>query len=320
MDLRLALYALAREHRLDARATRELHRIAGLGDPPAGLERRLARGIAVLAAALAGGGVVFWVAANWDDLGRFGRFALLQALVIAAGLGAAVRPGARSPLALLALLATGALFAFFGQTYQTGADPWQLFALWAALALPLPMAARSDIVWAPWVLVAMSAVALWVQAHTGHQWRVEPQDARVHALAWGAAALLMAALGAGLSRWTGTGAWSRRTAATLLVAMVTAVSLGALFGSRVAPQYAVGLAALAAVAVLHARRKAFDVYALSASAFGLNVLLVGGLVRLLVDSGAREPVGALFIVGLAAAALLAATVTVILRIVRARQP
>ena len=31
-------------------------------------------------------------------------------------------------MALLAMLNIGGLFAFFGQTFQTGADPWQLFA------------------------------------------------------------------------------------------------------------------------------------------------------------------------------------------------
>ena len=43
-------------------------------------------------------------------------------------------------LGLLALLGIGGLFAYFGQTHQTGADPWQLFALWAALVLPLRLA------------------------------------------------------------------------------------------------------------------------------------------------------------------------------------
>jgi uncharacterized membrane protein len=318
MDLRLALHELAREHRLDTRATRELHRLAGLDDPPSGLERRLSLGVAVLAAALAGLGAVFWIAANWSELGRYGRFALLQALVLAACIGAVARPAARAPLSLLTLLAIGALFAWFGQTYQTGADPWQLFALWALLALPLAMGARSDVVWAPWAIVASSAIALWVQAHTGHQWRVEPQDALVHAAGWAAAALVVAALGTPLQRWTGAGQWSRRTAATLFVVMVVASGIGALFGSRVAAQYGVALLVLGSVAALHARRALFDIYTLSAAAFGLNVLLVGGLVRLLVDSGEREPVGALFVVGLAAAALLAATVSIVLRVARAQ--
>jgi hypothetical protein len=53
-------------------------------------------------------------------------------------------PAARTPLSLLALLNIGGLFAYFGQTYQTGADPWQLFSLWAALSLPLCLSVRGE--------------------------------------------------------------------------------------------------------------------------------------------------------------------------------
>ena len=72
-------------------------------------------------------------AQGWpDDLPRNGGHTL-----VVAGLGAMLLPVWRAPLALLVFLITGGLFASIGQTYQTGADPWQLFALWAALGLPL---------------------------------------------------------------------------------------------------------------------------------------------------------------------------------------
>ncbi len=41
---------------------------------------------------------------------------------------------------LLATLLLGVFLALFGQTYQTGADPWQLFANWALLILPWEVA------------------------------------------------------------------------------------------------------------------------------------------------------------------------------------
>ena len=62
---------------------------------------------------------------------------------------------------------------------------WQLFAVWAALALPLCLAARSDVLWAPWALVAMTGISLWVHAHTGHRWRVQPDDLAAHLLGAG---------------------------------------------------------------------------------------------------------------------------------------
>ena len=42
----------------------------------------------------------------------------------------------------LAFIATGALLALFGQTYQTGADVYELFLTWALLGLPLVVAAQ----------------------------------------------------------------------------------------------------------------------------------------------------------------------------------
>ncbi|MCJ0763968.1 GDYXXLXY domain-containing protein [Variovorax terrae] len=316
MDLRLALYELAHRHRLTPQAQRQLFDAAQLEQEPASLAPWFWRSVAVLAAALGGLGVILWIAANWDTLGRFGRFALLQGFVLATGLGAAWRPAARAPLGLLALLGTGGLFAYFGQTYQTGADPWQLFALWAALALPLCLAARSDVLWAPWALVAMTAISLWTHAHTGHRWRVEPGDLGTHGLAWAAAALLVLALGGAARRITGAGPWAGRTAATLAVAMVTFTAIGGLFYETVAPHYLLGLLLLAAACALFARRRGFEIYGLSAAALGLNALVVAGLVRLLFSDHHGEPIGALLLIGLASAGLLAASVNGILRLAR----
>ena len=124
MNQRSALYELAARYRLDAASARQLQRLAGLDAEPAGMAAWLPRGIGVLAAGLAGLGVVLWVAANWDTLGRLGQFAVLQGAVVVLCLGALTLPGARSPFGLLALLAIGGLLAYFGQTYQTGAAPW----------------------------------------------------------------------------------------------------------------------------------------------------------------------------------------------------
>lgn len=317
MDLRLALYELTARYRLDSHASRQLHSLAGLHDEPAALARWLPRGVAVLAAALGGLGIVFWVAAHWESLGRMGRFALLQSVVLVMCVGASWRPAARAPLGLIALLSIGALLAFFGQTYQTGADPWQLFALWAALALPLALATRSDVLWVPWVLVAMAAAALWMQAHTGHRWRVEPQDLAVHLAAWGMGAAVAAALSPPMTPFTGAGTWSLRTALTLWVVMVTTSALGGLFHQHIAPHYGMALAVFALAAFALARPHHLEIYGLSAVALGLNVLIVAGLARLLFEDRPLDTIGTLMILGLAAAALLAGTVSGILRLSRA---
>lgn len=317
MDLRLALHELEAAHGLDDDASRRLHALAGLGTEPPALKRWLPLGLAALAAALLGLGLIFWIAANWETLGRFGRFAVLQGAIVAMGVGALARPAWRAPLALVVLLATGALFAYFGQTYQTGADPWQLFALWAALALPLALAVRSDLLWAPWTLIAFVAIALWIHAHTGHRWRVEPDDLAVHLLGWAAAGAIVLAMSALARSPTGAGVWALRTAVTLAVVVITSTALAGLFSRSIATHYGVGLLVLAALAAAFVPRRSFDVFALSAVALGLNTLAVAGLGRLLFENAHGDPIGRLFLLGALAAGMLAASVNGVLRLARA---
>ncbi len=314
MNPRLALYELAGQHGLGPQATRALVDSAQLQQEPPAFQRRFWPALAVLAAALVGLGLVLWLAANWDDLGRMPRFALLQAVVAVACAGAALRARLRAPLGLLALLAIGGLFAYFGQTYQTGADPWQLFAVWAVLALPLGLGARSDVVWAPWALVAMTAVALWIHAHTGHRWRVQPEDLGIFAIGWIASGTVVLALGPALARWTGAGPWAMRAAATLAVIGLTLSALGALLSKGVSPHYWLALGLFALAAVLLAQRRLFEVFLLSAVALGLNILLVGGLARWMFQGSAGDHIGKLLAIGLVAAALLAASVSAITRL------
>ncbi len=319
MNLRLALYDLARRHTLDTAGTDALFNAAGLADEPPAFQKRLWQVVAVLGAALGGLGVILWLAANWETLGRAGRFGLLQALVLVACIGALARPALRAPMGLLAFLGIGSLFAYFGQTYQTGADPWQLFALWAALALPLCLGGRSDVLWAPWALVVSTGISLWVHAHTGHQWRVGPEDLPAFATGWAAAIVLVAVLSPPLKRWTGAGPWAQRTAATLAVMMITITAIGGLVQRTVAPHYLLGLLVLAGAAFVLAQRRMFEVFVLSAVALGINTLLIAGLVRLLFDGHGDGWIGALFLTGLAAAGLLAGSVSIIMRLARREQ-
>jgi uncharacterized membrane protein len=317
MSTRLALYEIARVHQLDAAGTQALFDAAGLAQEPPQVRQRLWPVTAILAAALGGFGLILWLAANWDTLGRLGRFALLQGVVVVMCVGAAWRPALRAPLGLLALLCIGGLFAYFGQTYQTGADAWQLFAVWAALALPLCLGARSDVLWAPWALITLTAVSLWDLCLHGPQ------------LAGGAArpvrfcpGVARRSGGGGCAqpcpgKLDGCGALALRTSVTLSVMAVTLSALGALFHKTVAPHYALALALMAIAAAVLALRKTFDVFGLSAVALGLNTLLVAGLVRLMFwHIGNDDPISRLLLVGLVAAGLLAATVSTISRLAR----
>lgn len=319
MDLRLAVYQLASSNRLDAAQTRQLQELAGFEREPKGLSWWLPRGVAVLGAALLGLGLIFWVAANWEDLGRTGRFALIQAVFVASCLGAYAAPAARAPLLLIAMLAIGGLFAYFGQTYQTGADPWQLFAVWAALALPLCLVARSDVLWTPWMLVLATGVTLWMQAHSRHSWLVRAEDIDILLTGWAVLLLACALMSPLLARWTGTGPWPLRLGLLLAVIMMTGSSLSALFGSDIATPYWAGLGVLVVVAGVLLTRQFFDVFGLSAAALGINTLLVCGLASRLFDNG-NDAIGGMLMLGLCAAILLALTVQGILWRTRQEAP
>ncbi|MGQ4878530.1 DUF2157 domain-containing protein [Billgrantia sp. LNSP4103-1] len=75
-------------------------------------------------------GILFLIAYNWSEMGRWLRFGLVQAALVAA-IGVYWCSEEGGPVARAALTAAslllGVLLALFGQVYQTGADPWQLF-------------------------------------------------------------------------------------------------------------------------------------------------------------------------------------------------
>ncbi len=312
-DLRPGLLDLAAEHQLPAAGLRQLQALAGLDAEPAALVQRLRPAFALLAAALLGFGVVMWVAANWADWPRPLRFGLLQALVALSLLGAWQLPRARVALGLLAFLGQGALFAFFGQTYQTGADPWQLFAVWAVLGLPLALALRHDALWLPWVLVVGVGIGLWVHAHSGHRWRVDEQTVfaqSMGALVW---VLLGVAVSPLLAAWTGAGRWPLRAVALIGSGTLAAWALAALFqGGTVHAPYFIGTGLLACATL--ALWRLGDVIALSPLALAMNALLVCGLGRLWFAAlkGDTWVLGFL-VLGLSAAGLLSLTVKLLTR-------
>lgn len=304
MSLHEQLYQWTARQGLDAEAARRLRALSGVDDPPEGLWPHLQRGAATLAAGLVGLGAMLWVAANWAELGRVPRFALLQGLLAASLLGAAFRPAWRGALGLLAVLALGGLLAFFGQTYQTGADAWQLFALWAGLALPLAWGARSELVWAPWTVVAVTAISLWMHTYGGGGWQVSTANLPVHALGFAALGSLCAAL----ARWP----WAWRLAVLLGVVALSATALGGLFFDKaIQPQFPLGLAVLAAAfAVAWTRR---EVYAMSALALALDTLIVAGAARWVFDIREGDTLGHLLLLGLLAAGVVAASVSLVLK-------
>jgi uncharacterized membrane protein len=117
-----------------------------------------------MGAVLLGAGVIFFFAFNWQAMGRFAKFALVEAPVLVALLFVwriGLESIAGKAVLLAGALVVGALLALIGQTYQTGADTWELFAVWAAAILPWVLVARFPALWIFWLLIANVAVSLY---------------------------------------------------------------------------------------------------------------------------------------------------------------
>lgn len=166
----LALRATARRMRLTTHAaglsetaTKRALEIATVTPAPAEWRRFLSGALAFLGALLLLAAVICFVAYNWSRIGRFGKFALLE-LAIAAAVLVAWRklPRLSGQIALFsASVLVGPLLALYGQSYQTGADPYGLFLAWALLILPWAIVARFGANWVMLVLLVDVALGLY---------------------------------------------------------------------------------------------------------------------------------------------------------------
>lgn len=160
-----SLHQLAQNNRLSTKKTQALWRLAGLHQPPSAIFSHVRMSLVILTALFLGAGIIFWIAANWDAQSRSFKLHVLQAAVAAGVIPSLFLHGrqyatVRTALLFFATVALGGLLAFIGMTYQTGADAWELFATWAALALIWIAMGRSDWLWAVWLCIAAAAIGL----------------------------------------------------------------------------------------------------------------------------------------------------------------
>ena len=160
----------AEQGRLAPGALPQALAVAGVTPDRQAWRRFLATLLLGLGVLLLAAGAIFFVAYNWQALGRFQRFALVQGLLAAAAAVAWWYGPSRmvgQAALLLATLLTGALFALIGQTYQTGADLWQLFAVWALVIVPWVVVSRMPVLWLVLAALVNLSVALWFQTSHG---------------------------------------------------------------------------------------------------------------------------------------------------------
>ncbi len=308
---------------LDLPATPErLRALAAAGAiPPGALERALAiaaappdaaawrRSLSLLLLALGAGlvvaGVFFLLAWNWEELGRLEKLAVPSVAVALAG-GAAVRLGIERLAGRIALTAAaalvGAVLAVYGQTYQTGADPYGLFLAWAALIVPWVLVARFPPLWLFLAALLDTAVILYA----GQVVVIDTAEE----FAW--VALVLAGIdGCGWAAWEALGAgrvpWMAGRTAPRILGSATLAPLGAATVALVldpggsglpGPLAAVLLAAtLGAMTRIH-RRQRPDIALLAAGAAAVVVVLTCLAGRVLFEEWRMGEVGGLLVLGL----------------------
>ena len=261
-----------------------------------------------LGALLIAAGVIFFFAYNWHALGRFTKFGLVEGLltlsVIAAWIAGPDKAAGKASLAVASLL-TGALLALIGQTYQTGADTFELFAWWAVLILPWTIAARTPVLWLMWIALLNLATMFYFQAFRGFFGAV----ANDTSLVWALAALNTVALVA----WE-TGVWrgytwmqDRWPARVIAVASGTAVTFLGLWGIFeesdpdviAIPAYFAWLAA----AYYYYRRQTRDLFVLAGGVLSLIVFVTSWLSDALLS---HADAGSLLLIGVVAIGMSAA--------------
>jgi uncharacterized membrane protein len=291
---------------LDLDATPE--RLRALADagvlPPTAMERALHLSVAspprsewrsflsttlmALGTLLVLSGVIYFFAYNWAALHRFGKLGLIAAALVGTAVGAwRLGEGLAGQLSLLAsAVLVGALLAVYGQAYQTGADPYELFAGWAVLILPWVLLARFAPLWLfLGLLVNTGIVLFWVQVLDGDE----------HTVAWLAVVLGLLNgfawatyehfANAGLS-WL-RGRWVPRGLAVMTVAPLLAAAVAFIFmpsevGSGAGVALLLVLGSLAAEYALH-RHLRGELFLLTLGVLSAMTLVTTFVGRLLIE-------------------------------------
>lgn len=111
-------------------------------------------------------GISFFVAFNWDDLGKFSKLAMAELGVLIAGVFIILKSD-RSFAQQMALTAfcvlTGILFALFGQTYQTGANAYDLFLNWSLTIIPFVVFSRYTPLWFFWLVLINATIYFYFE-------------------------------------------------------------------------------------------------------------------------------------------------------------
>jgi uncharacterized membrane protein len=114
--------------------------------------------------------VIFFFAYNWQAMGQFAKFGLVEILIVVSLVMCwrlDLNHVTGQATLLFATLLVGALLALVGQTYQTGADTYELFTVWAIAVLPWVAVCCFAPLWLFWLGLINVAAVLYYQTFGG---------------------------------------------------------------------------------------------------------------------------------------------------------
>lgn len=161
------LRLLARKGFLSEQGLNRALKIAGYRPDASAWEWFINYAFLLLGTAFVLSGIFFFFAYNWSNLAHLAKFGVIE-VGLAAAAGVAYYQGLQRLVGQVALLVAamlvGALLAVFGQSYQTGADAYQLFLTWAGLIFGWVAISAFGPLWFSWlVLLNLSLFFYWDQ-------------------------------------------------------------------------------------------------------------------------------------------------------------
>ncbi|HLP19849.1 MAG TPA: DUF2157 domain-containing protein [Chitinophagales bacterium] len=110
-------------------------------------------------------GIIFFFAYNWDDLGKFAKMGLVGGAmlsVVAVVVFSKASALIKNILLTGAAVLVGALFAVYGQIYQTGADTYELFIAWTAFVTLWVLSAGFAPLWLLYIILINTTLVLYL--------------------------------------------------------------------------------------------------------------------------------------------------------------
>ncbi|WP_394229506.1 DUF2157 domain-containing protein [Shewanella colwelliana] len=266
-------------------------------------------------------GVIFFMAFNWNALTNLTKFALVESLLLLFIVGFYLFNRQQrkqttpkrvenhygwtlaNAMLLGASIMVGALLALVGQTYQTGADPWQLFATWALLILPFAIIAGFDLLWLLVLVLLNVSLVLYFRTFSGMFSFIFEDIEQIAVFAW--CNLVMHGVFTALRRvkWAGQSHFCspsvETTALFVSVFGLTWMMIWVVFEFKFNLRFAcLGLFYLLTMAGVFGwyRYRLPTLYPLTLVLISLSAVIIGLLSRGLLDS--NDPVGGFFMLAM----------------------